>query len=113
MRIHLTAQGFELTSAIKSHAEERFQRLSAFSEASKTEVHVVLHPQRGGELSKAEVKFRIRHFDVFAESKDADLYRAISECAQKAYQQLSKHHDKQKEHAHVKQVVTGNEDRPT
>lgn len=90
MKIHLTGHGFELTEAIRAHVNEKFNRLSVFSQAAKNDLYVVLHAAHGTDPSRAEAKMHTKIGEIFAQAKHEDLYHAISECAHKIQGQLTK-----------------------
>lgn len=98
MKIHLTGHGFELTEAIRAHANEKFNRLGIFSQAAKNDLHVVLHAAHGTDYARAEAKMHTKNGEVFAQAKHEDLYHAISECAHKIQSQLTKKQERASEH---------------
>lgn len=104
MRLKITAKGFELSDAIREHAELQFQKTNHFHEVEKTGHSLILEPKGAHhQQAKAELIVHLKDREIISEASHEDLYQAITECAKKSLQQLQKHHEKHKpKHVDIK-----------
>lgn len=91
MAFELTSKSFELTEAIKAHAEKVTGKLAKLH----TEVtlnHMILRKE--GVNYVAEYEIKVREGNFFAKDQNADCYVAMSGAVQKVFDQLKKKQDK-------------------
>lgn len=91
MQINITGKNFQVTPAIRSHAEEKFQPLNKrFSQISN--IHVVLHIDHLDQIAEATVYFH--GSEIHATAKSNDMYAAIDGLVDKLTGQIHKQKDK-------------------
>lgn len=88
MRFDIQARGFELTPALRQHAERRLRFALARAEESVRKVSVRLsdvNGPRGGQDKQCHLRVALNHLsDVLIEDIEADLYAAIDRAADRA-----------------------------
>ena len=96
MPIQVSADGFELTDALKDSCEtettDKLQPISLNSLKAKW----TLSMQREEQVAHLIWNDGIFHGDVTVKSKD--MYNSIHQCAKKAAEQMKKSHDKKQNH---------------
>lgn len=95
MQINISGQNVELTDALKSFIEEKFQKLDRHLN-SITQVHVVLHVGKVDQTAEATVNTKGQQ--LFASSAGEDLYAAIDTLIDKLDKQAIKHKEKTQDH---------------
>ncbi|MES2614588.1 MAG: HPF/RaiA family ribosome-associated protein [Bdellovibrionota bacterium] len=96
MPIQVSADGFELTSALKESCEaETKERLLPIS-LSTVKAKWVLSVQREEQVAHLIWNDGIFHGDVTV--KTTDMYSSIHQCAKKASEQMKKSHEKKQNH---------------
>lgn len=91
MQVTITAKNFDLTPAIKQHAEEKFNSLAQhFSNLSN--LHIVLNIEHIDHC--AEVTVHSHGAELHATAKSEDMYSSIDQLAHKLYTQLQKQKEK-------------------
>lgn len=95
MQINLTARHLDITDALRSYVQNKFERLERHFD-HMTNVHVILSVEKLRQ--KAEASFHISGHDVYAESEHEDMYAAIDGLVDKLDRQVLKHKEKMKNH---------------
>jgi putative sigma-54 modulation protein len=95
MQINLTARHLDITDALRSYVQNKFERLERHFD-HMTSVHVILSVEKLRQ--KAEASFHISGHDVYAESEHEDMYAAIDGLVDKLDRQVLKHKEKMKNH---------------
>lgn len=95
MQINISGHHLELTDAIKSYIDEKFEKLGRHSDhITSTNVTVSVEKNR----QKAEANVHVSGKDLFADAEADDLYKAIDLLTDKLDRQLLKHKEKAKSH---------------
>jgi putative sigma-54 modulation protein len=95
MQINLTARHLDITDALRSYVQNKFERLERHFD-HMTNVHVILSVEKLRQ--KAEASFHISGHDVYADSEHEDMYAAIDGLVDKLDRQVLKHKEKMKNH---------------
>lgn len=95
MQIEITGHHVDLTEALRSYVNEKFQRLERHFERV-VDVHVVLGVEK--QLQKAEANIHVSGNTLFASAEEPDMYAAIDLLVDKLDRQLVKHKEKQNDH---------------
>lgn len=95
MQINLTGRHLDITDAMRSYVQGKFERLERHFD-HMTSVHVILSVEKLRQ--KAEASFHISGHDVYADSDHEDMYAAIDGLVDKLDRQLLKHKEKMKNH---------------
>jgi putative sigma-54 modulation protein len=95
MQINLTGRHLDITDAIRSYVQSKFERLERHFD-HVTNVHVILSVEKLRQ--KAEASMHISGADVFADSEHEDMYAAIDTLVDKLDRQVLKHKEKMKNH---------------
>jgi putative sigma-54 modulation protein len=95
MQINLTGRHLDITEAIRSYVQNKFERLERHFD-HVTNVHVILSVEKLRQ--KAEASMHISGADVFADSEHEDMYAAIDTLVDKLDRQVLKHKEKMKNH---------------
>lgn len=91
MQLHFTGRNLELTPAIKTHAEEKFQRLER-RHANIASVNIILQIENLTHIAEATIA--MNGTDIHATAKSTDMYIAIDELVDKLISQITKHKEK-------------------
>lgn len=95
MEIDITGRHFQVTEALKQTVIEKIQKLSKY--ALKLEsVHVVMEVQKFHHF--AEITMLGKHLRFTAKEQSTDMYAAFDLALGNVQLQLSRHHDKIKDH---------------
>lgn len=96
MNIQVSADGFELTNALRDACEsETTERLMPIS-LSNVNAKWILSIQREEQVAHIIWHDGIFHGDVTV--KSTDMYNSIHQCAKKASEQMKKSHEKKQNH---------------
>lgn len=95
MQINLTARHLDITDAIRSYVQNKFERLERHFD-HMTNVHVILSVEKLRQ--KAEASFHVSGHDVYADAEHEDMYAAIDGLIDKLDRQVLKHKEKMKNH---------------
>lgn len=98
MQISLTGHHVELTDALRSYVDSKFERLERHFD-KVTNVHVILTVEKLRQ--KAEATLHVNGQDLFADSVEEDMYAAIDTLADKLDRQLKRHKEKTTNHRTV------------
>lgn len=95
MQINITGHHIDLTSALRSYVEKKFERVERHFDQI-TNGHVVLSIVK--QSQKAEVNVHVAGNDIFADAQHADMYAAIDAMFDKLDRQIRKHKEKTTDH---------------
>ena len=95
MQISLTGHHVDITDALRSYVDSKFERLERHFD-HVTNVHVVLSVEKLRQ--SAEATLHVNGADVFADSVEEDMYAAIDGLVDKIDRQVKKHKEKNKKH---------------
>jgi ribosomal subunit interface protein len=109
MQIDIRAKGFELSPALREHAERRlgFALSWAVYDVRKVAVRLYdINGPRGGEDKCCRIQIALPGTsDVVIEDTEADLYIAINRAVDRAERSLARRLERQREHRHARQPV--------
>ncbi|MGH8320475.1 MAG: ribosome hibernation-promoting factor, HPF/YfiA family [Gammaproteobacteria bacterium] len=106
MQIDITGHHVDITSALRSYVQNKFERLERHFD-HVTGIHVVLTVSKLEH--KAEATLQVNRGKLFADAVDADMYAAIDGLTDKLDRQVKKHKEKLTDHgdrASVRTTVT-------
>ncbi len=95
MQINLTGHHVDVTAALRSYVESKFERLERHFD-HVTNVHVILSVEKLRQ--KAEATLHLNGADVFADCVEEDMYAAIDGLVDKLDRQVKKHKEKHTNH---------------
>ena len=95
MNLNITGHHVEVTPAIREYVVSKLDRVVRHFD-HVTATHVILSVEKL--IQKAEVTLHVRGKDIFVESEDADLYKAIDTLIDKLDRQVLKHKEKSADH---------------
>ena len=95
MQISLTGHHVDITAALRSYVDSKFERLERHFD-HVTNLHVVLSVEKLRQ--KAEANLHVNGADVFADCVEEDMYAAIDGLVDKIDRQVKKHKEKQTNH---------------
>jgi putative sigma-54 modulation protein len=91
MQVIVTGHHLEVTDALKTHIDARFEKLARHFD-NVTDVHVILSVEKL--IKKAEATLKLNGATLFAEDHQEDMYAAIDEMVDKLERQITKHKEK-------------------
>ncbi|HEC16586.1 MAG TPA: ribosome hibernation promoting factor [Sedimenticola sp.] len=95
MQINLTGHHVDITNALRSYVDTKFERLERhFDHVSN--VHVILSVEKLRQ--KAEATLHLNGASVFADAVHEDMYAAIDGLVDKLDRQVKKHKEKMTNH---------------
>lgn len=94
LQINFTGDNFEVTPAIRSYAEEKFNKLEKHFDRI-TSIHVVFYIEKLSQLAEATIM--ISKDTLHASSESEDMYASIDNLVDKLDRQLIKHKEKIRE----------------
>jgi len=95
MQISVTGHHVDITDALKSYVDNKFERLERHFE-HVTNVHVILSVEKLRQ--KAEATMHINGASVYADTVEEDMYAAIDGLIDKLDRQVLKHKEKLQSH---------------
>jgi len=95
MQISLTGHHVDITGALRSYVDSKFERLERHFD-HVTNLHVVLSVEKLRQ--KAEANLHVNGADVFANCVEEDMYAAIDGLVDKIDRQVKKHKEKHTNH---------------
>ena len=96
MQINVTFRHVDPTPALRSHAEEKLERMVKKYLRRPVDAHVILSVSK--ERHAAEITLQADHVTMFAKEETTDLYAAIDLAVGKLEHQAQKLREKRKEH---------------
>ena len=91
MKITLTGRHVDITPAMRSYVETKFERLERHFD-HMTNIHVILGIEKKRQIAEATI--HINQGNLFAESEHESMYSAIDSLTDKLDRQLKKHKEK-------------------
>lgn len=104
MQIKLTGHHVDLTPALRTYVDTKFERLERHFE-HVTDVHVILTVEKL--RHKAEATLHVSGNDLFADLVSEDMYAAIDGLIDKLDRQLIKHKEKLTDHHKTDLKING------
>lgn len=105
MLLTVTGKHIEITDAIRTHVQEKVDKLPRFHN-NVNRVEVVIEAGEGVNFS-VEVITHVEHEElVLAKEVGADLYAALDAAFHKSERQLKKRKEKQRNHKHSGSAVS-------
>lgn len=95
MQINLTGHHIDITPALRSYVQEKFEKLERHFN-NMTNIHVILTVEKERQIAEAEVHVNGR--DLFANAENNDMYAAIDGLIDKLDRQVKKHKEKLRDH---------------
>lgn len=95
MQLHLTGRNLDITTALKTFTEEKFQKLERHTN-NITNINIVLHLEHLTHM--AEATLLLSGTEINAHAKSEDMYNAIDELVNKLITQITKHKEKMSNH---------------
>jgi putative sigma-54 modulation protein len=95
MQVSVTGHHLEVTDALKSHIDSKFEKLARHFDRV-TDVHVILSVEKL--VQKAEATLQLSGAKLFAEDHQEDMYVAIDNMVDKLDRQITKHKEKTGSH---------------
>ncbi|MCU7814986.1 MAG: ribosome-associated translation inhibitor RaiA [Candidatus Thiodiazotropha sp. (ex Lucinoma kastoroae)] len=95
MQISVTGHHVDVTDALKSYVDNKFERLERHFD-NVINVHVILSVEKMRQ--KAEATMQVNGASVFADSVQEDMYAAIDVLTDKLDRQVLKHKEKMQSH---------------
>ena len=95
MKINLTGHHMDITPAIRTFVQEKFERLERHFDHI-TNTHVILTVEK--DRKKAEAKINVNKGKLFAVAQHEDMYAAIDMLIDKLDRQVIKHKEKLSDH---------------
>lgn len=95
MQISITGHHMDITEALRSYVESKFNRLERHFD-KMTNIHVILGVEK--ERQKAEATIHVNRGNIFANDEHEDMYAAIDGLIDKLDRQLKKHKEKLSDH---------------
>src|SRR5258705_12813806 len=96
MQINVTFRHVDPTPALRSHAEDKLERMVKKYLRRPVDAHVILSVAK--ERHGAEITLKADHVTMFAEETTHDLYSAIDLAIGKLEHQAQKLHEKRRHH---------------
>ena len=95
MQISLTGHHVDITQALRSYVESKFERLERHFD-HVTKIHVILSVEKLRQ--KAEATMHVNGAAIFADCVEEDMYAAIDGLVDKLDRQVKKHKEKLTNH---------------
>lgn len=95
MQINLTGHHVEITEALRSFVNDKFEKLNRHFDHINN-VHVILSVEKLRQ--KAEAKLNVNGGELFADCEDTDMYAAIDLLIDKLDRQVKKHKEMLRDH---------------
>ncbi|OGV43648.1 MAG: ribosomal subunit interface protein [Legionellales bacterium RIFCSPHIGHO2_12_FULL_42_9] len=95
MQINFTGHGLDVTPALRTFTQEKFNRLERHFNKI-TAIHVIFHVEKLNQI--AEATLLIAKGELHASATSEDMYVAVDELVQKLNRQLIKHKEKISDH---------------
>lgn len=95
MKVHITSRNEQLTEGLRTHIEDKIQRVERYLGKIK-EAHVVLNFER--KLHICEVILTAKGLKLSAKASSHDMYQSIDVALQRLEKQAHKQKDKRVEH---------------
>ena len=97
MRIDVVGRRMEVTDAIREYAESKLEKLLKVFDGTQ-QISVVIEESRHKDFDVEVVLDVVKHGDLIARAKGADLYATIDQAADKAMRQIRDYKEKLRLH---------------
>lgn len=88
MQIQMTGQNIDVTTAIRSYAEKKLQRINSMVDKI-THIHLTFHVEKVQQIAEANIS--IPGTQIHAKASSEDIYKSIDELVDKIIRQLNKY----------------------
>ncbi|SMN11322.1 Ribosome hibernation protein YhbH [uncultured Candidatus Thioglobus sp.] len=95
MQMNITGRHIDITDSLHAYTEEKMKRLEKHCDHIGN-VHVILTLEK--DRKKAEATIQIGKKDIYADSENTDLYKALDDLSKKLDRQLKRHKEKTQSH---------------
>lgn len=95
MQLNITGNNIELTDALRSFTEKKFERLKVYKDAI-TSTHITFNVDKRNQIAEAQI--HIPGHMVVAKAEAEDMYAAIDALIDKLDKQLKKHKEQKTDH---------------
>ena len=95
MKIDISGRHFKVTEPLQEYVDTKVQKLDKYSLKIES-AHVVLEVQKFRHI--AEITLRGKDLRMVAKDEDGDMYAAFDRCFGSAQLQLSRQHDRKRDH---------------
>jgi putative sigma-54 modulation protein len=95
MQINLTGHHMDITPALRSYVQSKFERLERHFD-QMTNVHVILTVEKERQIAEATI--HVNRGNLFADAESSDMYAAIDSLVDKLDRQVKKHKEKINDH---------------
>jgi len=95
MQINLTGHHIDITPALRSYVQSKFEKLERHFD-NMTNVHVILTVEKERQIAEATV--HVNRGNLFADAEHDDMYAAIDGLIDKLDRQVKKHKEKLTDH---------------
>lgn len=95
MQLHFTGRNIEVTPALKTFTQEKFQRLER-RHANIGNINIIFQIENLTHTVEATV--HMSGVEIHAEAQAEDMYAAIDELVDKLATQITKHKEKESDH---------------
>jgi putative sigma-54 modulation protein len=102
MNLKITSHHLEITPAMRSHLEDKLQRIkNHFDQVMTISVILSINNEKEKNLrNHAEITIHLKGKDLFAEAHHEDMYHAMDLVVDKLDRQVIKHKEKVQDHHH-------------
>jgi putative sigma-54 modulation protein len=102
MNIKILGHHVEITPAMRSHLEDKLNKISAhFDQVQNMTITLSINNEKEKDLrNHAEITLHLKGKDLFAEAHNADMYHAMDLVVDKLDRQVIKHKEKVQDHHH-------------
>lgn len=95
MQINFTGHNVEVTPALRTYTEDKFNKLARHFDKI-TSIHVVFDIEKLSQIAEASIM--ISKGELHARSESEDMYASIDSLIDKLHRQLIKHKEKIRDH---------------
>jgi putative sigma-54 modulation protein len=95
MQLNISCHHFELTDAIKQHAENKLEKIKNHFD-HLININMILEVEKNEQIAEATI--HISGNDIFAKASSDDMYSSIDQMVNKLDTQVIKHKEKIKNH---------------
>ena len=102
MNLKITSHHVEITPAMRSHLEDKLQRIkNHFDQVMTISAILSINNEKEKDLrNHAEITLHLKGKDLFAEAHNGDMYHAMDLVVDKLDRQVLKHKEKVQAHHH-------------
>ena len=100
--MNITGHHIDITDSLHAYTEEKIKKLEkTFDHIGN--VHVVLTLEK--DRKKAEATIQVKNKDIYADSENSDLYKALDNLSKKLDRQLKKYKEKKQSHRNSRKLT--------